>query len=74
MWGYRVIGWVRPETQIGEHTRKGGDFPSRTPLERGAREGESPVDERGHAPVRSTRKYGGTREIPSEIGTTTFQG
>ena len=51
-WGYRVIGWVRPVTQIGAHTREGDDIPSRIPLEWGAVGGESPVDKRGHTPVR----------------------
>ena len=45
MRGYRVVGRVRPVIRIGARAV------SRTPLERGAKAGDSPVDENGCDPM-----------------------
>ena len=57
----------------GSRDRVTNRRPSRTPLERAAIAGESPVGARGAARG-SEREYGGARAIPSEAGVTTPQG
>ena len=67
-------GVVRPAWWPGgSHDRVTNHPRNRTPLERAAAAGESPVGVRGMARGWQ-REYGGARAIPSEAGVTTSQG
>ncbi len=72
--GLCAAGVVRPPWgDGGTPDRVTNQSSSRTPLERAAAAGESPVGARGMARGRE-REYGGARAIPSEAGVTTSQG
>ena len=72
--GLCVVGVVRPIWGDGGTPDRVTNRPrSRTPLERAAVAGESPVGVRGMARGWQ-REYGGARAIPSEAGVTTSQG
>ena len=72
--GLCVAGVVRPAWGDGGTPDRVTNRPfNRTPLERAAAAGESPVGARGSARG-GEREYGGARAIPSEAGVTTPQG